>query len=1075
MPPPSTNLTVKPDRFSLLLLEPGEIYFKDLAVTYCSDPDFRPPPGSSGSSLRRSSSAFGVKIVNGWLKICSKSLVFVPTESSDPLLPESKPLIKLPLVDCTCIKEWEPKSFQCIFANKSNVLSVTSKSKVEMLTDNKVAPFKFTKLDQGAAAGKVKNKGQGQGQGQTTTFVFSLQHSKLDDELPLIAQLQRAATLPAVEQRGMIATMVYSTQSRTDFDHCWLESVSERILLKTVGNKISPLVVNPGKIVLTTVTLYFQPYNNAEDKPVIKVKLTSIKRIFQRRYLLRPLGLEIEYLDLKGRTDHIYLTFSKPEERQKLYHKLIIARQELELANKNNSATRDENSSSVFNTKTGLHSSESNGQQQQHPLSVAPAPAAYSSPAAVSDIVTSLAPCTGNLQEENMTLQWQNGLISNLEYLLYLNSAADRSFNDLTQYPVMPWIIADYQSSELDLTNPATFRDLSKPMGALNAERLAALKDRTQDMPEPRFLYGSHYSTPGFVLYFLARKIPECMLCLQNGRFDHPDRMFNSVPQTWINVTTHPSDFKELIPEFYMTEYKGEFLVNARNIDFGVRHCGTPVGDVRLPPWAANPEDFVGQLNRAMESDYVSRNLHKWIDLIFGYKQRGKNAEAADNVYYHLCYEGSVDLDSIVDIEKRYALELQIGEFGQVPKQLFTSPHPQRMANSSVSSAAANANSSSSQKSSSSSKSQSGSSSLSKLHRNSLIGGSDDEDELNSLLLSSSGNANAMHSNTKRWKTNMKDLRMVSDFKAHKERLATVAVSADNLWIFSASHDNILKMFSLEEMSNVRTVSIGTRSISCCLPLPNNQTVLLGSWDHSICAYSVEHSRSYEFANAHRDAISCLDWRKGILASGSWDGLVKVWHCTEVSGYHVNNEAFIASLEHASQVSAVAICPDNSRQLVSGTREGNVVLWCLKTASVILELPSHTRQVNGVKFSPDAQRVLSCGSDFFMKVIDLRTGSILFSKDLGEELNCLAFDGRTVLVGGASGHINIWDIHQVKFCGRIAAHKPGPVTALCVSEDGQVVATGGEDRRVVVWTTKPLIPVIPPEVNCCSTTPSTTL
>ena len=52
-------------------------------------------------------------------------------------------------------------------------------------------------------------------------------------------------------------------------------------------------------------------------------------------------------------------------------------------------------------------------------------------------------------------------------------------------------------------------------------------------MPEPRFLYGSHYSTPGFVLYFLVRKIPEFMLCLQNGRFDHADRMFNSIPQTW--------------------------------------------------------------------------------------------------------------------------------------------------------------------------------------------------------------------------------------------------------------------------------------------------------------------------------------------------------------------------------------------------------------------------------------------------------------------------------------------------------------------------------------------------------------
>jgi len=42
----------------------------------------------------------------------------------------------------------------------------------------------------------------------------------------------------------------------------------------------------------------------------------------------------------------------------------------------------------------------------------------------------------------------------------------------------------------------------------------------------PPFLYGTHYSTPGYVLFYLVRMAPEYMLCLQNGKFDAADRLF---------------------------------------------------------------------------------------------------------------------------------------------------------------------------------------------------------------------------------------------------------------------------------------------------------------------------------------------------------------------------------------------------------------------------------------------------------------------------------------------------------------------------------------------------------------------
>lgn len=44
-----------------------------------------------------------------------------------------------------------------------------------------------------------------------------------------------------------------------------------------------------------------------------------------------------------------------------------------------------------------------------------------------------------------------------------------------------------------------------------------------------------------------------------------------------------------------------------------------------------------------------------------------------------MCYEGAVDLDTIRDINDRHGLEVQIMEFGQIPKQVFTLPHPKRL------------------------------------------------------------------------------------------------------------------------------------------------------------------------------------------------------------------------------------------------------------------------------------------------------------------------------------------------------------------------------------------------------------
>jgi len=52
---------------------------------------------------------------------------------------------------------------------------------------------------------------------------------------------------------------------------------------------------------------------------------------------------------------------------------------------------------------------------------------------------------------------------------------------------------------------------------------------------------------------------------------------------------------------------------------------------------------------QALESPFVSAHLHEWIDLVFGYKQRGPAAVTATNIFYYLTYDNTVDLDAIED------------------------------------------------------------------------------------------------------------------------------------------------------------------------------------------------------------------------------------------------------------------------------------------------------------------------------------------------------------------------------------------------------------------------------------------
>eukprot|EP00064_Thunnus_orientalis_P000518 superscaffoldBa00000026_g519 len=286
--------------------------------------------------------------------------------------------------------------------------------------------------------------------------------------------------------------------------------------------------------------------------------------------------------------------------------------------------------------------------------------------------------------EKAALVKWQKGEISNFEYLMHLNTLAGRTYNDLMQYPVFPWVLADYQSETLDLSDPATFRDLSKPMGAQTEKRKQMFLQRYEEVESrdlsARCHYCTHYSSAIIVASFLVRMEPfsHTFQALQGG-FDIPERMFHSVKNEWESASRdNMGDVRELIPEFF---YLPDFLLNINHIQLGCMEDGTALGDVELPPWAKDdPQEFIRIQREALESDYVSSHLHLWIDLIFGYRQRGPAAVESFNTFHPYFYAQRGRKDAKDPLIKSTILGY-VSNFGQVPKQLFTKPHPPRSGN----------------------------------------------------------------------------------------------------------------------------------------------------------------------------------------------------------------------------------------------------------------------------------------------------------------------------------------------------------------------------------------------------------
>ena len=311
----------------------------------------------------------------------------------------------------------------------------------------------------------------------------------------------------------------------------------------------------------------------------------------------------------------------------------------------------------------------------------------------------------------------------------------------------------------------------------------------------------------------------------------------------------------------------------------------------------------------------------------------------------------------------------------------------------------------------------------------------------------------------------------------HHEAINCLAFSPDGRTLASGSDDHSLRIWNpltgrllhtLDLHAPVTSVAFSPdgRTLAVGRASPGRLDMKSGGVDTTIKRWDTTRWQPLRTLPQHWMGVSSLAFSPDskLLATGNADHTVRVWDLSS----NVARRTFKIGCR------VVRFTPDG-RRLVVGAR-GGVLVIDLQTGresdgnrvdrDEIFDLKGFAPRLTSVAVSPDGKLLATGGSDRITGLWNVVTGTRLPQlKGRADAVYSVAFspDSGVLARGSWDGSVMLWSVPSGHWISTFQAVGPPhlwppfdggetPVQAMTFSPDGKILATGGDDRVVTLWT-----------------------